>query len=333
MHHARHMELPGRAILLWSLARSGWGRAQKYLVSELAYGLAEQLADALQQGGPADGFGASGSDICRSDGISAGFLPDGAGPSTLLAAVSPRDLSMCLWALATLGVRPDRAWWGPVLMATEALLLRSRAPPSSSRGDRAPPPLGPQSLALLVWALGRLRVRPPQALGEALVSAAAVMAAASNSNSSQAGSRVAPGSSSGDVLDVRGLAVVLSGLAWSLREPPSGAAREALGARVGQLLMAHRGGGSQRGEEGTARHSDPSSLDSESLPTLLWAAVRLQLPLSGRQREAAVAAARRLLPGCSSARAMVICCWALNKLGASPGEGWLAEAQLVVETR
>ena len=276
------------------------------LVSELSYGLVMYLAHSIS-------------------------VSEATGPVPSAPFLPPRDLAMCLWALGAMRVRPGRAWWGPVLLAIEAMVARPSAELGPVGGQRAVA-LEAQPLAMTVWALGRLRVRPPEALGQALLSAAVSLSAPQQGKEGIGGA----GRRSGGPGGARSLAMMLNGLVWSLRSAPIGEARAALSGRVGGLLIGQRGGG------GGGRGPQPSALngavaqeemDPQSLTTLLWASAKLRLSLSPRQVEAAVAAARKLLPTCPDAKLVVVCCWSLCRLGARPGEAWLDEIETLAEIR
>ncbi|GAX80617.1 hypothetical protein CEUSTIGMA_g8052.t1 [Chlamydomonas eustigma] len=276
------LTLPARAILLWSLTKSGWGAKMKHLVLEVLVpipALAVELVVTDQHHHPR----------------------------------AQRDVSMCLWSLAMLRVRPGRAWW-PQLLQTTDTMLRSGS-------------LSTQSLVMIIFSVGKLRIRPPLGWCEAALCCC--------ENQIKSG-----------MMGARALACILTGLTWSLRDPPGACtSTQVITARLTQLLMQVAAtveaawvdtsmtnvapGGSQ---VNLGSLFGDEEISSHSLPMLLWAAVRLGLPLDRRAVRAAVIAAKQMLPKCSQVQHMVICCWALAKLGACPGQQWLADVQTLVET-
>lgn len=139
--------------------------------------------------------------------------------------------------------------------------------------------------------------------------------------------------------------------------------------------------GAQRANAESRPASAPR-LNARSLTMLLWGAARLRLPLTARQKEAALAATRQLLLGPSNPRGagtsrlhppfatpgarntgsgsqaaaawmgdtpggqtfgssrggtstvqLVVCCWALHRLGCRPGARWRQDVELAAERR
>ena len=114
-----------------------------------------------------------------------------------------------------------------------------------------------------------------------------------------------------------------------LRSPPEGEARAALSKRVGGLLL--KGKRSPTSLHPTSPFMQDMNL--QLLTSLLWVSVKLQLALSPRQVEASVVAARKLLPACPDAKLIVVCCWSLRRLGASPSKSWLDEIEALTDIR
>lgn len=223
----------------------------------------------------------------------------------------------------------------------------------------------PQSLSMLVWALGRLRVRPPtpwaKAAAAALLRSSATPAAgdskaphmdrgsSSSIGVSQASHRGQDGISVGVgvgqsacAMSVRCFAVALTGLAWSVRTRLPPHLHMELGARVAQALAtdaaraAEAGAGwraAPRGAPGAQPQGRQAAvLTARTLPMLLWASASMGLELSERSRAHALAAARTYLPS-SATLHVVISVWALERLRCVPDVAWCAEVSVLVDAR
>ena len=199
---------------------------------------------------------------------------------------SPQDLAMMLWAISHLEIRPVSAhWWSAVLMATETNLLSKLRLKGGGDLKHNLPRKGSQrdylsSMITVVWSVGKLRVRPPESWASSVLSALA---------------------SSCPLMDAKELSLCLSGLVWSSRSTPSTSSaaqvssdpsaaqvssdKVMIGARVREVLVS-----AARGDDLGCK-----SLDEASLPTLLWSAARLGLPLGKRGREAALSCAKRII--------------------------------------
>ncbi|KAF6263227.1 hypothetical protein COO60DRAFT_485251 [Scenedesmus sp. NREL 46B-D3] len=139
------------ANLLWAYAKLGMKPPHMLLVALWeSVGGSSSSAAGSGGGSPTSSLGsvfaAPLSSAAAADGLGSGSSSSG-GVTARLSAFKPGELSMLLWALASLQLAPGKLWWEQFLQASYHKMTSQ----------------SPQSLSTIIWSLSELQLQPPPA--------------------------------------------------------------------------------------------------------------------------------------------------------------------------